>query len=1015
MKKLLLLLTLTVFLVGCKGRKTPQPSQEVDVSLEKLTCEEQSILEKMDNTLTCNFGSVKKFSVALMVKPKNENDVSVNVETFGHSVAQGSIPNYTAYLTNGANIIKIVCTAKNDPNVQKTYTIKITKSSASVPNNESSKLKELKFDGKDLLGSMTNKNTCELADVVEDKNEAILSVVPENASATVNVSNGNESIESTGTNTYKVALAKGLNEIYVKVASMQEGEKLHIIRVYRTEDLTLKSFNVEGVEYCKNGEISTKYLRFASSIQSVRVAVQANAEMTSIVFKHNGIAIQESEGAYVVNLANGNNGIEVIVQGRGAVRSNTYTVTFVRLSANTPNSGLVRFVADGNDLLSKFSSKNVLVLPSCNHDKASVKLEVLATPEYTIKVMCNTQEVQSSEGSYTLSLQDGLNTVAVSLAKDGTQDVTYIIYITRHPAPSSIPSPESGEVRVSFVVSDGVNSSAVDGSYLNISKTNSPSSSTNKKVLIREGKAEVNLKKDDYYDFKIEGQNAEHSPILYAASNVISYYIADKPCTVSIVQRPLSRITKEAVAPEITALKFGSDALQAGQAKDITSMEDISISVKTASYVDKLDWATPYPMLGVGFVPTKADEGQAGSGIFYATNTAKNAKQSDGKWTSTWMWQTASVQLKEHDYVDVVLVLYDVASNRVERHIRLKMTSATAAQEVNDISIDHFKLYFDRYPTQSQLYSIGRDGGTGAGGYYNSELQFCVNKAGSPVTCTAFDLYRKCVEDGGDFALVKHVLLKTPTASENPLPHSPSRPHVIYDSDSLLQDEKTYQYKVIAYTENNEKNALSSSSFVSFKVPKSTSLLLEYPVNTSLTLSQTQNMQFAFRFSNPDALKNASEVEMGLIITERTGEAIYGSKFKYVFEDVNGKPELYFAESKGEEGFAGYIRKVSSLTNKALEELIIVDVEKGTVKITKDFFLLTKVNLINAKVVSYKKGTTYCWDVHNWGEPGSSLFDGACKITMKTSDNVLVTVPVNDNRNGKNAWNGRAEFSIKWD
>ena len=32
---------------------------------------------------------------------------------------------------------------------------------------------------------------------------------------------------------------------------------------------------------------------------------------------------------------------------------------------------------------------------------------------------------------------------------------------------------------------------------------------------------------------------------------------------------------------------------------------------------------------------------------------------------------------------------------------------------------------------------------------------------------------------------------------------------------------------------------------------------------------------------------------------------------------------------------------------------------------------------------------------------------------MKTNNNVTVTVPVNDGRNGENAWNGRAEFSVK--
>lgn len=1019
MKKLLLLSALTIFFFACRGQGEPQTQkptvQEEDISLEKLTCEGQSILEKMDANLTCTLAPVEKFSVALMAKPKDENGVSVSVETFGHSVASGNMPDYTAYLADGGNTIKVICTSKKNSNNKKEYTIRITKRAKSIPSNESSKLKELKFEGKDILNRLSNKNACELSDVDQAKSEGSLIVVAENASASVMVHNGNEKVESVATNTYKVGLAKGLNEIYVKVTSEKEGEKLYVIRVYREEDLTLKSFNVDSREYCEKGKISAKYLRFESNKQSVKVAIQANSEATTLILKQNGTQINANDGFYTVNLANGNNGIEVTVEGKGAVRSKNYSTIFVRLSANSPNSALIKLSADGDNLLPKISSKNIVVLPSCEQSKKDVKLEVLISPEYEVKVTCNSTAVQVAENSYTATLQDNLNTIVVSLNKGSTEEAKYTIYITRYPQSPALQNPATDEVKVSFVVTDGVNGHGVDGSTLKISNTQTTSPATDITVTVRNGKAQANLKKNAYYDFKIEGQREEHSPVLYAASNVISYYVGESSKVVHIVQRPLQRITKEAKAPEITELTFDSDQVQAGEEKEITEMKDISVKVSSSSIIENLSWASPFPMLGVGFVPSTADGNKEPTNVFYAKNVKENEKGANNTWTSEWKWECSTAKFPNDEYVDVVAVIYDVASNRVERHIRLKKTDHATASEEEAISITDLRLKFERYPTQSHLYSVGPDEGTGQGGYYKAEFSFYVNNNGASVKCTAFDLYRKCVDDtSSDFTLVKHVVNKTPIASEAPSGYQTGKPHVIYESDSLLEDGKTYQYKVIAYIEDNKKSKLDSSPLVQVKVPKSTALLLEYPCGDSLTLSQAKNMQFAYRFSNPEALKDAKEVEMGLMIAERTGEYIYGSKFKYVFEDADGKPELYFADAGNPTG-TNYSQKRNEVTSKEVEELIIVDTKTGTVKITKDFLLIIKVNLIGKKVVNYKKGTTYCWDVLNWGEPESSFYDNACKITMKTDDNVTVTVPVNDKRNGQNAWNGRAEFTIKWD
>jgi len=1013
MKKYLLLFSLIVFLFACKGQSQNQNQATEDIGLERLTCDEQSILEKMDDRLFYNFGNVEKFSVDLMVKPKNENAVFITVETVGFSVAKGNVPSFKAYLANGVNTIKIISTSKKDASNKKEYVIRINKKPSSTPKDESSGLKELKMDDKDVLLRMGSNTICEVPDVAENKNETVMFVLPHNSSANVVVSNGGGNVENTSTNTYKVSLDYGLNEIHVAVSSSKEGEKLYVIKVYRTENLNLESFNVDGKEYCNNaGEITEKYLRFPQEKASLKVGVKAKTSTANVIFKQNGNEIKANDGFYNLNLVSGNNGIEITVEGREGVRRKTYNVLFIRLSEKSINGGLIKLEADKTDLLPLLTKENSVILPSRDNDKAELKLEVVATSEYSIKVLFNDVEIQGANGLYDISLKEGQNKIVVNLIKGSETKASYSIFIKRYPQQASPQTPQADEVKVSFVVSDGVNGSSVDGSYLNISKSKNPTTETNKRVLIKNGKAEANLKKNEYYDFKIEGQNDEYSPISYAASDIISYYLGNVETIVPMVQRPLQRITKKANAPIITELKFGSETLSSGEEKSAGVMQNISVKMKTQAPIRKLDWASPFPMLGVGFVPTTAD-GTRETDVFYAKVIQDNTRNSDGTYESSWQWDCSSVSLLKEEYIDVVLVVYDIASNRIERHIRLKNTNALT--EDSTILVNKMALDFTRYPTSSTLYSVGQDAGTCGSSHYTSELSFDVKIGTSSISCKGFDLYRKCVEDGGDFVLVKHVVNKVAAVATE------SKPHKIYDNDGLLEDGKTYQYKVVAYTEDGKKSTQANSEEISVKVPKSTTLLLEYPVNQSITLNDAKNLGFVFRFSTPEVLKNAKEMELGLMIADRAGNYLYGSKFKYIF-DEGGKPELYFAKRDDSIMYDSYYlgtyysQKRSKITDKALEDLIIVDMEKGTVKITKDFISLIEPNIAAGKTVNYRKGVVYYWDVLDWGLKGVTDYCHAAKIIMKTTnDKVKVTVPVNDNKNGENAWNGRAEFGVKFD
>ena len=1003
MKKLFLLSILCVlFFIGCKDQNTPQepapqPPKDV-IGLEKLVCNGKSILAKMNSKLYCDFGRVEKYSIELVAKPINAEIVDVSVTVDG-AQAKGSVPNYTCYLLDGVNNIKIVLTSKKDPSTTKEYKIRVVKSTSNVPSTEGSKLKEIKVDGVDILSKFNKKYICELSDVEQTKNEISLFVLPHNSSATVTVVNGNETVEKTVANTYKVPIHYGQNNINVLVKSEKEGEIIYKIVIYREQELGLKSFKVEGIECCdeNTGTLTKDILEF--QLEKIKVSVVAKNTEATLTFKQNGKEIEANNGFYNLDLEKGKNGIEVVVSTKDGLRNKIYTIFFRKISPLS--SGLIKLAADGYDLIHLLSSSNSITLLPRHNDASKLKLEVLATSNITIKVKLESDDISGTEGVYNIDLKEGNNNIIVGLYEGATPSESYSIFVKRYVKPEVPISPEADEVEVTFVLSDGVNGSAVDGSYINISKTQS--SDTPKRILVKNGRAKTNLKKDSFYDFKVEGRNDAYDVKKYAASDVISYYIGNEAVVVPIVQRPMQRITKKAIAPIASSVKFGTEVLTAGNITNSDVMKKITMELTTVAHIEKLDLSTPLPMLGIGFVPSTEED--ASSGVITA-NMDQDSTKSGDEWKSVCSWTSSASLINEKD---VVIVVYDVASNRLEYHIRIRPSNAIADED-DALSITDMFLKFERLPTPSNIYSVGQDEGTKKSSHYKSNISFYAKKGGASVSLKGFDLYRKCVEDSSDYKLIKHVLYKTPK----------SQKHEVADTDAGLEDEKTYQYKVVAYTNDNKKSKLDKSDSLSIKVPKSASLLLEYPVDKAITVSEAKKLGYVFKFSNSKILKDAVEIRAGFLISSRAGQVLHGSKFRYVFDDGNGKPEIYFAK-KEDAILSGnyylgtnYTMKGSKLTNKSIEELISVDQEKGIIKIENDFFTLIQANLLGQNTVTYKKGVAYYWDIVDYGtEAGTDLDDRPCMIIHKPSSNVIIISSVNDRLNGNNAWNGRAEFSLR--
>ena len=1007
MKKLLLLFALSIFLlINCKNQNTQKERLPKEVGLKELSCDGNSILKKMNGKSFYDFddafGKVEKYSVELVAKPINPEIVDVSV-SLDDVKAQGSVPSYTCNLVDGTNVIKVTVRLKEEPSIKKEYNIKISKLKSHVLETQGSKLKEIKVDDSSILSRFNQKYVCRLSDFEQDKNEISLYVLSHNSNATVTIRNGNEIVNSSGTNTYKISIDYGTNDIYVLVKSEKEGELLHRIIVYREQELGLKSFKIEDAQYCdeNTGELKTNVVKFPNETTTLKIKVLAKNPNATIIFEFNGEEIEAKDGFYNLDLKMKKNAVRLRVSGKGKGRNKHYTMFLIKTLPTS--SGLIKLDVDGKDLIHLLSTSNSITIPPQDNENSKLKLEVLTTPELKIKVKLEDLDVNGVEGVYNIDLKEGNNKILVSLYKDETLLESYSIFVKRHIKEEEAKTPESDEVELTFILSDGVNGSGVDGSYINISKTQT--SEHVKRILVKNGKAKTNLKKNTFYDFKVEGRNDEYSTKKYAASNIISYYIGDSSKVVPIVQRPMQIITKKAIAPITSSLSFGAENVMAGSVITSDVMKAISLSVITASPVEKLRFRNPLPMLAIGFVPSTNEDKT--SDVLTASMIQDSVKLGD-KWQSIWSWNSDVSLINEKD---VVIVVYDVAGNRLEYHLRIR-PSSVATIEDNNISIKDMSLKFRRLPTPSYIYSVGEDEGTKNSSHYTSNISFEVKRNDESLMLKGFELYRKCDEESGDFEPIKHVVYKSPK----------NQKHEVADTDGRLEDGKTYQYKVVAYTVDNKKSRLANSDSLSIKVPKSTSLFLEYPVGQAITSSDTKNLSYVFRFSNPEILKDAIEINAGFLISDRVGTVLHGSKFRYVFDDGDGKPEIYFAKKSDAVAagdkyyYTNYSLKLSDITTMKLDEIISVDKEKGFIKIKSDFFTLTEVNIVRKNRVIYKKGFAYYWDIVDYGvNEKIDRDDKPCKIIHKPRSNVTIISSVNDDNNGNNAWNGRAEFIVRAD
>ena len=259
--------------------------------------------------------------------------------------------------------------------------------------------------------------------------------------------------------------------------------------------------------------------------------------------------------------------------------------------------------------------------------------------------------------------------------------------------------------------------------------------------------------------------------------------------------------------------------------------------------------------------------------------------------------------------------------------------------------------------------------------------------------------------------------------------------HVGIDGDSLLEENKEYEYKIRAFNAKSEKY----SPVITTKLLESFTYELTSPANNVLvTSANAANFTYKCKISNTNMFGSAQSdyMRLGLLINDFRGIPYFGAKLLYVF-DYGGRPEIFIEVCNPTTGTLVGRKKVSDLITagilrrygvRSLDDLVKVDKRTGIIEFTETFVRVPFFNVIPMGSgkglnlpMSYEKGTSYQWDIQDWGSDDVSLDDDTAlyfvkEYTYTGDDGNEGFCPAisygNNDSNGANAVNGRFTFTI---
>lgn len=587
-------------------------------------------------------------------------------------------------------------------------------------------------------------------------------------------------------------------------------------------------------------------------------------------------------------------------------------------------------------------------------------------------------------------------------------------------------------VSVEITVSDSVSGTLVDGTKLVVFDSVDGKQVTNQ-LPVRKGKVTAKVSPKKKYDFVLLGKKGS-----WAGSRLQDYYVPEEGLKgVMMLQFEHGQITRDVTPPHIDKVTIGnaSGAVINDDHVIDTAVKKIYVEFSTkVGAVEDVAWNGFGAKLGIGMMPTSY------AGI-YGEYTPDNTP-GDGIFTSEYVFDIEHAAMPDGN-TKLIIVGYDVANNRVEKHIPVSFNKTPAAAPLSNAKFGSAFMIIERVPFTNNTFSTEPGQGLvqlgsghevmpqalnpveGHNSSYMAVFVFGVVDKTTPTTSVpimGFDVFRR--EKGiGEFKPVSRTHYDEPKTETNPGWGA----HQGFDTSSELEEGKEYEYKIEAFTATDTLK----SPVLTGKVMEAFTYSLKTPKDREkISAADAANMSYSCTISNKKLLtkEEADWCDLGLLILDGQGQPVFGSKFRYVFDRVVGGssigPDLEIDFLNGGTPVRrSYKRQLATDPQisvylqyygiNRLEDLITVDSSTGIITITDKFVKIARFNVAAGTPMEYQSGVNYQWDIQDWGKSAISLRDDRALRIVKMYDSNQSRTMGNNSSSGSNAVNGRFTFVIE--
>ena len=587
-------------------------------------------------------------------------------------------------------------------------------------------------------------------------------------------------------------------------------------------------------------------------------------------------------------------------------------------------------------------------------------------------------------------------------------------------------------VSVEITVSDSVSGTLVDGTKLVVFDSVDGKQVTNQ-LPVRKGKVTAKVSPKKKYDFVLLGKKGS-----WAGSRLQDYYVPEEGLKgVMMLQFEHGQITRDVTPPHIDKVTIGNASGTVINDDHVIDTAVKKIYVEFSSKVGAVEdvaWSGFGAKLGIGGMPTSS------AGI-YGVYTPDNTP-GDGVFTSEYVFDIEHAAMPDGN-TKLIIVGYDVANNRVEKRIPVKFSKTSAAAPLSNAKFGRVFVIMERVPFTNNTFSTEPGQGLvqlgsghevmpqalnpieGHNSSYVAAFVFSVVDKTTPTTSVpimGFDVLRR---EKGSTDAPKFV-----SRTHYNEPKTETRPgwgaHQGFDTSSELEEGKEYEYTIKAFTATDTLE----SPVLKGKVMEAFTYSLKAPENRKkISAAEAANMSYSCTISNKKLLtkEEADWCDLGLLILDGQGLAVFGSKFRYVFDGVTvgigggsttGPDLLIDFLNGGTSARFSYKQQLATplqtyYSINKLEDLITVDSSTGIITITDKFVKIAQFNVVAGTPMEYQSGVNYQWDIQDWGDNAYGLNDDRALRIVKMYGSSQSRTMGNNSSSGSNAVNGRFTFVIE--